>query len=217
MIQILSPLKPGKLIVAMSILAIAGLGSTSGVLAADRPVTEIAATQGTPSDFIRGLGERAIAELTGNDIDDTTRRQRFVTLMDDHFKMDMVARFVLGRYWREFSDTELADFADLLQDYLALAYANQFRNFNGEQFVVGNATVNNNDTFVASQVLRADGPPINISWRLRDFDGEYRIIDITVEGLSMGITQRDEFASVIQNNGGRVSALTDALKQKIGK
>jgi phospholipid transport system substrate-binding protein len=167
--------------------------------------------------FIEKLGDEAIQQLAGTQIDDQSRRDRFVQLMDKYFKMDVVARFVLGRYWRSLSDQDLTHFADLLKHYLALNYASQFKGFDGEKFVVGDADENGKDTFVHSKVVRNDGgPPVKIVWRLRKFDGHYRIIDVSIEGLSMGITQRDEFASVIQKNGGNVGALTDLLKQKTG-
>ncbi|WP_254424124.1 MlaC/ttg2D family ABC transporter substrate-binding protein [Thalassospira marina] len=178
-------------------------------------VMEVAATQ-DPSDFIRGLGDEAISELAGDKIDDSSRQERFVNLMDKYFKMDQVARFVLGRYWRNLSDQELTNFADLLQKYLALNYASKFKDFDGEKFVVGDSSENKKDIFVNSQVVRPDGPPVKIVWRLREFDGSLRIIDVSIEGISMGITQRDEFAAVIQNNGGKVQALTDMLKKKTG-
>ena len=103
------------------------------------------------------------------------------------------------------------------QEYLALNYASQFKSFNGEQFVVGDESQQKKDTFVNSQFVRPDGPPVTIIWRLREFGDKYKIIDVTVEGLSMGITQRDEFTTVIQQNGGKVAALTKALHEKTGK
>ncbi|MEQ5776726.1 ABC transporter substrate-binding protein [Thalassospira sp. NFXS8] len=178
-------------------------------------ILEVAATQ-DPSDFIRGLGDEAISELAGDKVDDSSRQDRFINLMDKYFKMDQVARFVLGRYWRNLSEQELGEFASLLQKYLALNYASKFKDFDGEKFVVGDSSQNKKDIFVNSQVVRPDGPPVKIVWRLREFDGNLRIIDVSIEGISMGITQRDEFASVIQQNGGKVQALTDLLKEKTG-
>ncbi len=48
---------------------------------------------------------------------------------------------------------------------------------------------------------RPSGPPIEAEWRVRTTENRYRIIDITVEGVSMVITQRSEFSAVIQRNG----------------
>lgn len=178
-------------------------------------VVEIAAEQ-RASAVIQALADQALADLTDQTLSDDVRRKKFVALMDRYFEMDVVSRFVLGRYWRSISQEEISEFATLLQNYLALNYANQFKELNGEQFVVGNETQNNKDTFVNSQFVRPDGPPVSIVWRMREFDNEFKIIDVSIEGLSMGITQRDEFTSVIQQNGDDVSALTKALKAKTG-
>ena len=178
-------------------------------------VVETAAEQ-SASAVIQALADQALADLTDQTLSDDVRRKKFVALMDRYFEMDVVSRFVLGRYWRSISQEEISEFATLLQNYLALNYANQFKELNGEQFVVGNETQNNKDTFVNSQFVRPDGPPVSIVWRMREFDNEFKIIDVSIEGLSMGITQRDEFTSVIQQNGDDVSALTKALKAKTG-
>jgi phospholipid transport system substrate-binding protein len=178
-------------------------------------VTEVA-VETSASGVIKTLADEAITELTDQTLAENVRREKFVALMDRYFAMDVVSRFVLGRYWRSISKEEIDEFSVLLQNYLALNYANQFKEFNGEQFVVGNETAKNKDTFVESQFVRPDGPPVNIVWRMRMFDDSFKIIDVTIEGLSMGITQRDEFTSVIQQNNDDVSALTKALKAKTG-
>ncbi|WP_245829650.1 MlaC/ttg2D family ABC transporter substrate-binding protein [Thalassospira alkalitolerans] len=185
-------------------------------LQAPTSVVEVAA-ENNAINVIHTLASDAIAGLTDETLSDDIRRQNFVALMDRYFAMDVISRFVLGRYWRSISEDELNEFASLLQEYLALNYASQFKSFNGEQFVVGDESQQKKDTFVNSQFVRPDGPPVTIIWRLREFGDKYKIIDVTVEGLSMGITQRDEFTTVIQQNGGKVAALTKALHEKTGK
>jgi len=190
-------------------------GASTPAAASPSSVTEVAVGQ-SATNVIETMADQAMAELTDQTLAEEVRRAKFVSLMDRYFAMDVVSRFVLGRYWRSISNDEIADFSKLLQNYLALNYANQFKEFNGEQFVVGNETQNNKDTFVNSQFVRPDGPPVNIVWRMRQFDDIFKIIDVSIEGLSMGITQRDEFTSVIQQNNDDVGALTAALKAKTG-
>ncbi|RCK31226.1 organic solvent ABC transporter [Thalassospira xiamenensis] len=205
---------------AVAIVSVTGLMAgpafAGNTTSASSHTVEVAASR-SATDVIKTLASEAIVGLTDQSLSNDTRRQNFVALMDRYFAMDVISRFVLGRYWRSISEEELNEFADLLQDYLALNYASQFKDFNGEQFVVGDEKQQNKDTFVNSQFVRPDGPPVSIVWRLREFGDEYKIIDVTVEGLSMGITQRDEFTAVIQKNGGEVSALTENLRAKVGK
>ncbi len=42
---------------------------------------------------------------------------------------------------------------------------------------------------------------------MRKKDGRYRVVDVSVEGVSMAVTQRSEFSSVIQRGGGEVAVL----------
>ena len=44
-----------------------------------------------------------------------------------------------------------------------------------------------------------------------------KIIDVAIEGISMSVTQRDEFSSVIQRGGGRVEALLASLREKVSQ
>ncbi len=59
------------------------------------------------------------------------------------------------------------------------------------------------------------GPPIHIDWRVAQEGGTYKIIDVKAENLSMSVTQREEFASVISQHGGNIQGLIDVLKQKV--
>ena len=201
---------------AAALIAVAAWNAPVAATTASAPVLAEVAAEQSAATVIQALADQAMTELTDETLSDDVRRQKFVALMDRYFEMDVVSRFVLGRYWRSISKEEIDEFSKLLQNYLALNYANQFKAFNGEQFVVGSETEKNKDTFVNSQFVRPDGPPVNIVWRMRVFDDHYKIIDVAIEGLSMGITQRDEFTSVIQQNNDDVSALTSALKAKTG-
>jgi phospholipid transport system substrate-binding protein len=202
---------------AAAMIAIAAVwsGPSSATSLSSNVVAEVA-VETSAAEVIKSMADKAMDELTDQSLAEDVRRKKFVSLMDQYFAMDVVSRFVLGRYWRSISKEEIDEFSVLLQNYLALNYANQFKEFNGEQFVVGNETQKNKDTFVDSQFVRPNGPPINIVWRMRMFDDSYKIIDVSIEGLSMGITQRDEFTSVIQQNNDDVGALTAALKAKTG-
>ena len=68
-----------------------------------------------------------------------------------------------------------------------------------------------------SQINRPSGPPIRVEWKVADKSGDAKLTDVIVEGVSMAFTQRQQFESVIQNNGGRVSALFDAMRKQINR
>lgn len=61
---------------------------------------------------------------------------------------------------------------------------------------------------------RPQGEPIQVEWRLRREAGGWKIIDVVVEGISMAVTHRSEFSSVIGRHGGRIGGLLDVLRDK---
>ena len=70
------------------------------------------------------------------------------------------------------------------------------------------------DVFVATEVTPGNGPPVNVEWRVRERDGTLGIIDVVVEGVSMSVTQRQEFGSAIQAKGGNMDAFLQTLREK---
>jgi phospholipid transport system substrate-binding protein len=56
--------------------------------------------------------------------------------------------------------------------------------------------------------------PLRIDWRLVNDNHGYKINDVIVEGVSMAVTQRSEFASIIQRNGGQVHGLIAMMREK---
>ena len=61
------------------------------------------------------------------------------------------------------------------------------------------------------------GPPVRVDWRVRSKpDGGWVITDAVIEGVSMTITQRNEFGAVIRNSGGEVEGLLAKLRELTG-
>jgi phospholipid transport system substrate-binding protein len=68
---------------------------------------------------------------------------------------------------------------------------------------------------VSSQIIRPQGPSIEVDWRLAVSEGRYRISDVSIDGVSMALTRRSEFAAIIQRNGGGVAGLLATMREAI--
>lgn len=171
-----------------------------------------------PAEFIAGLGDRAVSALTGPDLTQAERETRFRELLDDHFDVPAIGKFVLGRYWRSATEEERQEFLELFEKLLVRSYANRFAEYSGESFEVkGVREEADGQAIVQSLVIRPSAENVRVDWRVVRQGNEYRIIDVIIEGLSMAVTQRDEFASVIRSKGGKLAGLIDVLRQKVGQ
>lgn len=164
--------------------------------------------------FISNLANRAIPVLTRSEIPEAERERHFRQLLHEGFDLNQIARLVLGRYWNQATPAEQAEFVRLLEEYLVQLYAARFADYQQVQLQVEGARNDQGQTIVHSVLLRPQGPPVAIDWRVEPARGRYVITDLIVEGVSMIITQRSEFASVIRQRGGQVEGLLQVLRQK---
>lgn len=165
------------------------------------------------STFMQSLGEKAIQDLTDAAVPQPEREARFRRLLDEHFDMGAIAKFVLGRYWRTASEAQREEFRQLFEDFLVSSYSARFGEYRGKGFSVAGSDADNGAVIVHSKIDMPSSEDIRVDWRLRPADGSFHIVDIIVEGVSMAVTQRSEFASVIQSRGG-VDGLIEALRSK---
>ena len=164
--------------------------------------------------FVNTLGQQAI-QVLGPSVAPAQRVARFRELFRNDFDVPGIGQFVLGRYWRSATPQEQQEFLQLFQEYIVRAYSSRLGEYGGEPFRVTGARQSGDETIVTSEIVRGSGGRIQVDWYLIGGPGGYKITDVYVGGVSMKVTQRDEFGSVIQRNGGHLSALNAQLQQKL--
>jgi phospholipid transport system substrate-binding protein len=166
--------------------------------------------------FITTLANDALKTLSEK-LPEAEIEKRFRVLLEKNFDLPRIGRFVLGRYWNGASDGEKRDFQKLFEDYVVRSYSLRFSEYSGETVkVTGSRPQSQENSIVASQILPTDGsPPVKLDWIVAKTGDDYRIIDVSVSGVSMSVTHRQEFAAVIEKTGGGVTALNKALQDKL--
>ena len=164
--------------------------------------------------FMNQLWNRA-AELLNSKTDPAIRQARFRQLFHEDFDGAGIARFVLGRYWRGASGEEQQEFVKLFENYVVFVYTARLANFGGETFNIRGSRSDGDGAIVSTDVISPGSTsPLRMDWRLVNDNGAYKINDVIIEGVSMAVTQRSEFASVVQRNGGQVSRLIALMREK---
>ena len=152
--------------------------------------------------FVHRLGNQTIETLAAPDLTLDQRKDRFRGLLIRGFDIPFIGRFVIGRHWRAATPDQRGDYMALYSEFFLQTYASRIGEYSGQTFTVtGARAANAKDFVVRTQIKRPGGQPFNADWRVRRVDGGYRVIDIMVEGISLAITQRSEFASVAQRIG----------------
>ncbi len=186
---------------------------TLAVLAAS-PIS--AARAASPAEsFVSEMGDKAIGILSNHALGPADKQAQFRTLFLQNFDTDTIGSFVLGRYKRAATPEQIATFNKLYAEDIVQTYNRRLSVYSGEIFQVTGSQVQGDETLVRSQVLGTKGrPATHVEWRLGGAPGNFKVIDVVIENLSMRQAQRDDFASVIGSRG--LDGLIAALQRKVG-
>jgi phospholipid transport system substrate-binding protein len=166
--------------------------------------------------FVSKTGTQGIEALR-SDVAPAERLDRFRRLLQQDFDVPGIGLFALGRYRLRATPQEQQEFFRLYPDFTVRALSSRLNEYSGSSFRVTSTRAIGNETVVSSEIVRSNGSRVLLDWHLIDGDGQYRVADVAVGGVSMKITLRDQFASWIENNGGRFGALLSVLRQQIAQ
>jgi len=166
--------------------------------------------------YVELLGSRAITVLTSKaTVGADQRREQLMTLIRQSFDLDLIGRFVLGRFWREATTAERTNFQDLYAHHLVSSYARQLDAYQAETLtVVASREVGKKDVLVETEIISASGP-VKAGWRVRAADGTRKIVDVEIDGISMALSHRQEFGSVANRVG--VEGLIKIMQANLDK
>ena len=163
--------------------------------------------------FIQSMATRALGFLGNAGLSQEQKKSSFRGLLNESFDLETIGRFVLGRYWKTSTAQQRTEYLGLFRKMVVEVYATRFGDYKGQKFETrGHRADGEKDTIVTSYIVPGDGPEVQVDWRVRYKGGRYQIVDVIVEGVSMSVTQRSDFAAVIQRGGGDMQVLLTHLR-----
>lgn len=166
--------------------------------------------------FIQSLGDEAIAVIANKSLSQDQRSERFRQMLRMSFDLPTIGRFVIGRSWNAATPAQQQEYMKLFETLVIKTYSDRFALYTGEGFqVAGVRPESEKDSVVISEITHPDGSePTSVDWRVRKKEGKLGIIDVVVEGVSLSVTQRQEYASIIQHDGGKIDGLLALMRQQ---
>lgn len=163
--------------------------------------------------FVADIADRATTVLA-SDAPRAEQRGELREILRRGFDLDFIGRSVLGPTFRSLSDGEQERYLDAFRRYVLATYSRRIDDYGGEELeIVGAEPMAGNDVRVESRVVGGNtDEPVRIDWRVRDRGGSPKIIDVLIEDVSMAISQRSEFSSVINQRG--VDGLIALLEER---
>jgi len=167
--------------------------------------------------FIQTTGQELVAAINGRGAV-AQRRDQVAAVLRRAVDVDGVGRFILGRYWRQATPEEQQQYMRLFEETLIRNLSARFGEYQGVRFSLGRSQQRTeDDTLVNTIVERPNSAAFSLDWRVGEVGGQPRVVDVIAEGTSLRLTTRSEYSAVIGRNGGRVSALLDAMRNQVAQ
>jgi phospholipid transport system substrate-binding protein len=180
--------------------------------AAAMPLGYDAAVAGTPT----ARAEAVVGELAGEvwglfrsgDLDPRTRLERLTGLLQSKTDVALLSRLVLAQHWQRLTEAQQARYRDLFGQVVLRNLAKRLDQYASDATgpleqhfrMTGSQAVGKQDVLVRSTVTTPAGDTVDVDWRLRDAAQGPVIIDLIIEGISLLVSQRSEFAAVIERS-----------------
>ena len=173
---------------------------------------------GEPLELVKSATDHALAVLRDPKLKAPEKHKERVEqlkqVINPIFDYDEMARRTLAAHWRRRSPAEQEEFIRLFRAFLEHVYADRIDLYEGERFVFGRETIEQDYAEVESKVIGSKGEESPVIYRLKRSDGKWKIYDAVVENISLVNNYRSQFDRVISKSS--FDELKKMLKEKAG-
>jgi phospholipid transport system substrate-binding protein len=174
--------------------------------------------------LVRSTADRVLAEVKANKSQLERDSSGIYALVEayvvPHFDFSRMTQSAMGRHWRAANEQQRAALVREFQELLVRTYAVALLNYSGQQieYLPLRATATDDEVVVQTKVSDAGAPPVPIDYRLRRVVGQWKVYDVTIDGVSLVSNYRSMFAEQVQRAGvdGLIRQLSDRNRELRG-
>ena len=137
-------------------------------------------------------------------------------VVDSRFDTALIAKVVIGRYWKTLAENEKQDFIALFQQLTVSTYASRFNSYNDHVFKQKSIEQMKRQRYLVRTTLLVPGDePVPLDYIVHQVQGNWKIISVIAKGINDLSLKRAEYAAVIKDKG--FAALNADIKAKISE
>ena len=168
-------------------------------------------------EVVKITADSVIERLTAERTELEAHPEKLYSLINElvipHFDFVSMSKWVLGRNWRDASAAQQEQFVGEFRTLLVRTYAKALLEYSNEtiNYIPVENNPDSNIVVVKTEIHQPGTRPVAINYSMHVSGGEWKVVDVTVDGISLVATYRGSFASEIRKSG------MDALIAKLSE
>ena len=120
--------------------------------------------------------------------------------INNNFAGTGIAKFVAGKSWNSASKEIKIEYIKLFKRHLALNISSMMQGYSDQKYQLTNSSYDekNKVTLIDMEIF-SDTGSIQVTWRVKKSKDRYFVIDLLVADISLVVTKRSEFNSMLKN------------------
>ena len=166
------------------------------------------------SDVVRGFYQALLYNMrSGPNLGQQGRHARLAPVVPRVFNIPYMTQLAIGPAWASLPESQRQQLIAAFERYVIAVYADRFDKYSGERLEVLSEQPSTYGAIIKTQIIKASGDPVNLSYLMVNRGGGWQIGDIYLNGtISEVAAKRSEFSSILRTQG--VSGLISALNSK---
>jgi phospholipid transport system substrate-binding protein len=176
--------------------------------------TGVAVAAESPRDVVTGTSEAVIAVLKDKSLTNGAKRHRIEDIVMNAVDFDTLSKLTLARNWTKLSPAQQDEFRQAFRKHLSATYGRRIDDYRNETVdILGTREESRGDQTVKTKINRGGGTAdVLADYRLRQANGQWKIIDVVIEGVSLVANFRSQFQELMVHGG--ANHLLSVLRQK---
>jgi len=199
-------------LLALSSVAVGALTAPPAFAAATQEEQDAALT------FFTEMSNEAFAVLRNQELSKEEQKAEFRRLFRKGTAVEKIGPLLLGFHRRRFSEEQMKRYTDMLPAYVVALYTDRLIEVGDEEVTVQNTyTQGSKDVWIVTKVTSPfGGDDLRADWRIRRLNnGDFSLLDVKVENISLFQTKKDEFMSYLSSRG--IDAFLQRLSEDVAK
>ena len=131
-----------------------------------------------------------------------SNEERFLMIeqtINENFAGTGIAKFIAGNAWTKASKETKKNYVTSFKRHLALNIASMMQGYSDQKYELSSSKIDKNKVILVNMEIFSDTGSVVVTWRLKEAKNRLFVIDLLVADISLVVTKRSEFNSMLKN------------------